>query len=485
MSSSSEADRPPQQRPRWVMLVMGLALAVLAGTLTWSALNLRTRVRAQIAGRDAEILEAVTAMQRLDDESSDEALATLDNPAEQFHLALKVSRLRNVIGVRLFSRDGKFVNALPAYISEGFLPVTDLEGLRGLRPVSHYLAQARMADHDLLADTNAAPVPLLLVDVPLRSDDQRRLAGVVQYIMDGSSIARQYAELDWHLALKFSLAFIVSAAILAGGLVLALRRLERANRLLAERTGSLLQANRELALAARTTAVGAIASHLIHGLRNPLSGLRDFVHAHGHVEGDESDPDWQAALTTTQRMQELVNRVVRVLQDQQSGTAYEISTRELMKMLADETKPLAAKKSVEIHFEVAGDAPLSNGDADRILLILENLVQNGIEATPAGGTVSVRVSHDVDAVLFEVRDSGAGLPASMEGRLFTPCVSGKKGGGGIGLAISRQLAQSMGATLRLGASTSHGCVFQLVVTPERAGAGAEHPAHAVAERVET
>jgi signal transduction histidine kinase len=458
-------------RFRWAGgLVIGLALAVLGGTLAWAALDLRARIRAKIVQRDAEILDAVTVMQHLNDQAAGETIASLADPGEQFQLALKVSRLRNVLGVRLYGSDGKFINAFPAYITETALPAAALAALQRLEPVSSFSARARMEEQDLLAETNSAPVALLFVEVPLRTDGPPRLAGVVQFLMDGSSIARQYADLDRDLVLKFSIAFLAGAAVLSAGLGLALRRVRRANEALAERTRHLLQANRELALAARTSAVGAVASHLIHGLKNPLSGLRSFVHLHNVENSNGTEAEWQVALGTTQRMEELINRVVRVLQEQQSGVEYEISIQELCGLLAPKAQAMAEAAGVRFEAKVRFNGRLSNREADLISLILENLVQNAIEATRAGKTVELKVTEAAGRIVFEVRDEGCGLPPGVKARLFTPCTSDKKGGGGIGLAISKQLAQSLGAQLELAASTESGCTFRLAVLPSATGA---------------
>jgi signal transduction histidine kinase len=469
MSVVAQTKRPIQ-RSRWMpFLVIGLALAVLGGTLAWSAFDLRTRIRVQIVQRDGEILDAVTVMQHMNDQTSGKTIDSLTDPGEQFQLALEVSRLRDVLGVRLYSSAGKFINAFPAYITETALPASDLAQLQNLQPVSHFSARARMEEQDLLTESNSPTAALLFVAVPLRTDDQRHLAGAMQFLMDGSGIARQYAGLDRELALKFSIAFVVGAGILMAGLGLALSRVQRANRKLAERTNHLLQANRELALAARTSAVGAVAAHLIHGLKNPLSGLRHFVHAHNMENGSDSDTEWQTALSTTQRMEELINRVVRVLQERQTGAEYEISLEELVGMLAKKARVLADSTGVHFETKVLSDRMLSNRDADLILLILENLVQNGIEATPPGKGVEVCVTGDDRVVIFEVRDQGSGLPPGMDTRLFMPCTSVKKGGGGIGLAISKQLAQSLGAKLELTGSSPSGCTFRLIVPEKSTG----------------
>jgi len=96
-------------------------------------------------------------------------------------------------------------------------------------------------------------------------------------------------------------------------------------------------------------------------------------------------------------------------------------------------------------------------------------VQNAIEATPPGKIVELLVTGDARVTTFEVQDQGPGLPEGLAVRLFTPVTSGKKGGGGIGLAISKQLAQSLGAELELAASGSAGSVFRLSVPARVAG----------------
>jgi hypothetical protein len=262
----SGAAGKPGGSPMALPAGIGLALLVLAGALLASVLHLRQHIRAQIVDRYGEILDAVAAMQYFDDKTSGDTIAPLNDPGEQLQLVLKISHLRNVIGVRLFSPEGKFVNAVPAYITEAVLPSADLASLRALAPVSRFYPRARFDEHDLLAETNGPPLALLLVSIPLREDQATRLAGVAQFLISGTSIAREYAALDRHLALQSALAFAAGGAILTAGLALAFRRLQRANRLLAERTANLLQANRELALAAKTSALGVMTSHLIHGL---------------------------------------------------------------------------------------------------------------------------------------------------------------------------------------------------------------------------
>ena len=70
------------------------------------------------------------------------------------------------------------------------------------------------------------------------------------------------------------------------------------------------------------------------------------------------------------------------------------------------------------------------------------------------------------AVEFRVCDGGAGLPETVRARLFQPCVSGKPGGSGLGLALSHQLAQQARGSLELERSDAAGTCFRLVLAGE-------------------
>jgi signal transduction histidine kinase len=95
---------------------------------------------------------------------------------------------------------------------------------------------------------------------------------------------------------------------------------------------------------------------------------------------------------------------------------------------------------------------------------LENLVRNAIEATPSGKEVSLTITRAGGILVCEVRDEGSGIPEPLQSNLFVPCRSRKAGGHGIGLAICKQLANHLGATLELKSTGLSGSVFALRLT---------------------
>jgi signal transduction histidine kinase len=126
---------------------------------------------------------------------------------------------------------------------------------------------------------------------------------------------------------------------------------------------------------------------------------------------------------------------------------------------------VAREAGVRLETAVTAAGAPSNREAEFVLLILENLMQNAIEATPPGKAVRLTIASQGERTTFEVEDEGPGLPREIAERLFTPCISTKKGGTGIGLAISRQLAAHLGAELELKHSSAQGTSFRLTLSP--------------------
>ncbi|MDD8052256.1 MAG: sensor histidine kinase, partial [Verrucomicrobiota bacterium] len=224
-------------------------------------------------------------------------------------------------------------------------------------------------------------------------------------------------------------------------------------------------ANRELLLRAKTSAIGAISSHPFHGLKNTLTGLELAIN------GAEESTGHSDARRSTNRLKQMVQEILEVIQEEEFGISYELTGPELLSVLQEKLKGAATDAGVQLLAHSEGECDFSNRDGNLILLILENLVRNAMEVTPRGGAVQCRfIADSAKGGIFTVTDSGPGIPASRLEHLFEPGSSTKTGGSGLGLAISRQLARQLGGELELGYSHSRGTQFQLVVSKSSADA---------------
>ena len=108
-----------------------------------------------------------------------------------------------------------------------------------------------------------------------------------------------------------------------------------------------------------------------------------------------------------------------------------------------------------------------NGDADRLIQVLNNLLSNAIKFSPAGGTVTLALELRHSSVLARVSDQGPGVPEGFQALLFRKFAQAdgssvrSVGGSGLGLAISREIAERHGGALVLAESSEAGATFQL------------------------
>jgi signal transduction histidine kinase len=445
-----------RNRERWQpvglpILVIGLTLGILAGTIWYGRGQVRLRIEQQLIDRDGEILLEVARMRK----AEATVFGTVEEPGDQFNLALEIADLEGIMGFRIFAADGEFGEAFPPGMLEGQMDPAVLEILQSMKPVSRFHPAMTMTDLFIDEEYTGKVYPILEVNIPLyeTDDNQRVLHGIAQFIIEGHTIEKEFSALDRSLSEQAIRAFGVGGSIIALSLIWAFRRTRKY-------TEDLRQANRELALSARTSALGAVTAHLIHGLKNPLSGLHNFVST-GSADGGGAD--WESAKASTRRMQTLIADVVSVLREEEAGAQYELEIGELLEMVSGKTLPLATELDVTLEVHKPPKGTLNNRNANLVSLVLVNLVQNAIQATSGGRGVRVHVERAEEEFTFKVTDEGTGLAPHLRETLFTPCSSTKEGGSGLGLAISKQLANHLGARLELVASNDSGSTFVLAV----------------------
>jgi len=441
-----------------------IALGVLAMTIFSGLLFVRSLVREQIIRRDAEALYATTLMEQLDlapeagdDVRTDEQIG--------FDSALRASRLRGVMGIRFFDHQGDFSDTFPGTILPQPLDGEAYDAVRTLKPHGRFDSSVPLSDVFIylpqFASGNIKQVPVLMVTVPLHQRDARKLAGVAQFIIEGQTVADEYMRLDHRLIQIATITFLAAGTLLVAMLWPAFRRVEKLNRALAQRSERLQRANEELALAARVSAVGAVSAHLMHGLKNPLASLSQFMSRGDEGMSEADREDWEDALTASRRMQSLVEHTLEVLSDVQGEPVYELTVAELGDDIQKRIETTARRKSVRVDFTAEGNCALSSRTANLAGLVLVNLLENAIQVSPEGGRVLLAASRNEDCIMFRVQDEGGGYPEDKLDHLFLPGKSTREGGSGIGLAISKQVADYLGAKLELEKTSASGCVFLL------------------------
>jgi signal transduction histidine kinase/CheY-like chemotaxis protein len=325
----------------------------------------------------------------------------------------------------------------------------------------------------LYASSTPDPSRLLLISgaVPTAaSDPVSRLVPVgadsVLITMSGRGplVGTLAHDIPW-LALGAGLLLAVVMAALIG--VLSRRRAYALN-LVEQRTRAMHQA--QLAAEAANRSKSEFLSRMSHELRTPLNAVLGFSQL---LELDDLTPDQEQAVGQITKggrhLLDLINEILDISQIETGKLALSPEAVDVGEVVAESValvQPLADARGIHL---LADDAESCTvhvfADRQRLKQILLNLLGNGIKYNRDGGTVSIScVRRDGKTLRIQVTDTGAGIPAEQFGLLFTPferlgAEQTTIEGTGIGLALSRRLAEVMGGTLDVQSAVGRGSTF--------------------------
>jgi signal transduction histidine kinase/CheY-like chemotaxis protein len=219
-------------------------------------------------------------------------------------------------------------------------------------------------------------------------------------------------------------------------------------------------------------------STVSHELRTPLTSIRGAL---GLLSsGIIGDVDAKAlnllriAVTNTDRLIRLINDILD-LERMESGRAplqiRRCAMRDLAQQAIETMTAMADANTVHLTLEpstigqaASPEALFFDGDADRILQVLTNLISNAIKFSPPASTVRIHTEANSDSLLLKIADEGRGIPADQLDSIFDrfqqvePSDARQKGGTGLGLAICRSIVQqhsgSIWAQRNLGPGTT-------------------------------
>jgi two-component system sensor histidine kinase/response regulator len=210
---------------------------------------------------------------------------------------------------------------------------------------------------------------------------------------------------------------------------------------------------------------------LVHDLRHPLSSLGLIAEV---LESEDMTPaERHAAVTQIRGMcTEMARLVDGVLVASRLEAGVFTVDRRLIQVgaviepMLRVFTPVATRRRVALVFEGSLDLEV-RADPQKLRQALDNLVANALKFTPRGGRVVVRVSRDADHVVFEISDTGPGIPASERENIFDRYKQGSRGraagGAGLGLAIARGIAEAHQGTVAVDGDHSGGAAFRIVL----------------------
>ncbi len=204
--------------------------------------------------------------------------------------------------------------------------------------------------------------------------------------------------------------------------------------------------------AMRVQLIGDVA----HELRTPLTTIQGSME--GLLDGvlSPGEETYQQVLREATRLQKLVRdlqELSRVESDSFVLEPKKIDVRELVDTACNRLAGQYQEKNVDLHNQVAEGLPWVLADEDRIGQVLLNLLGNGLQYTPAGGSVWISAEVETAHVRIQIKDSGVGIAPEHIPHVFTRFYRVDKsrsrvgGGSGIGLTIAKHIVEASGGQI--------------------------------------
>ena len=239
---------------------------------------------------------------------------------------------------------------------------------------------------------------------------------------------------------------------------------------------------RELNHVGRLTAMGEIASMIVHELNQPLTAIANFGEAskrlleRGADQAPRASALMEKSVQQAHRASEMIRRLRRFV-TRGVGELEAINVNEMVRDAARLALIGAADQGIETRFDLAEGLPEISADRIQLQQVVVNLIRNGIDAmldTRGSPDRDLRLEIGTDlgpegVVRIAITDTGPGIAPEFATELFTPFATTKKDGMGIGLSVSKSIVEAHGGAIWVEPNPGGGSRFVFTLPAGTAG----------------
>lgn len=228
-----------------------------------------------------------------------------------------------------------------------------------------------------------------------------------------------------------------------------------------EVTNFQLKTMHELHKAEKFSAISQLAASVAHEIRNPMTTIRGFMQV---LQGEKNLNDDQnlfisISLQELDRTQVIINNFLALAKpNTNSRSQFDLSA--LLGEITDFMRSYSHLSNTELIEEIQPSLSIK-GDPQEIRQVFINIIKNGIEAMPDGGSFYINAFHDRDSIKVQFKDEGIGMTKAQLTRLGNPYYSTKEKGTGLGLMISYDIIQRMKGKITVESELGTGTIFTI------------------------
>ena len=214
----------------------------------------------------------------------------------------------------------------------------------------------------------------------------------------------------------------------------------------------------------RLSAIGATAGMVGHDIRNPLQAivgdiflLKEYLNS---MPESETKNEVVESLDSIETNVNYINKIVADLQDYSRTINPECTEFNLKDLIANILQTFSRQNNLDVSVNVDPSFVIKS-DRSIIRRVLTNLIINAIQAMPTGGKLSLSGYEKDNNILIIVEDTGIGIPEDIKPKLFSPMLTTKAKGQGLGLAVVKRLVEALEGTIGFESEIGKGTKFTI------------------------
>jgi|GEM_PF-1375232 len=217
----------------------------------------------------------------------------------------------------------------------------------------------------------------------------------------------------------------------------------------------------------RLAAIGQTAGMIGHDIRNPLQAIVSELYIAKEALAESSMPkqtiDKAAeSISLIEEQTDYISKIVSDLQDYARPLKPELREVDLTKLVTSIFLTVRIPSTITLKIDVQG-FPKIQTDPTLMRRAITNLINNAMQAMPDGGILSLTAYIADGKAFIEVIDTGVGIPDEIKPRLFTPLVTTKAKGQGLGLVVVKRLVEVLGGTITFESEEGKGTKFTITL----------------------
>ncbi|WP_226680784.1 PAS domain S-box protein [Sutcliffiella horikoshii] len=209
----------------------------------------------------------------------------------------------------------------------------------------------------------------------------------------------------------------------------------------------------------KLTVAGQLAAGIAHEIRNPLTAIKGFFKLLER-EMEEKKEYFDIIESELSRIELILSELLLLAKPHQVYV-HPVSVQSLLKDVTTLLETQAIMNNVWFDLKLKANSPIINCDENQMKQVFINLIKNGIEAMPSGGTIYIDTEDSGDEVLITLRDEGTGISEDVIKRLGEPFFTTKTTGTGLGLMITFNIIKNHHGTINVTSEVNRGTKIEV------------------------